>query len=387
MRILPILVFAALVGVAIGGAVAYVEVRSDATDVPPPPAATSKEIAKIDADAPRAEVDQPHYHFGSMERGREKSHEFVIRNVGGSPLTLKVLSSTCKCTLGNVTGEPIKPGESTHVKLDWKALAEEGPFRQTAKIETNDPSQPELELTIEGDIVSAKGVQPPDFVFDKIAVNESKTAEVFVMAMLQDELEVSSAELSDLTTRDKFDVKIEPVEKEELPDPKAKAGVKVTLTAKPGLPMGRFDQSLTLHTNLKDGEVIHIPVYGKLVGDISIHGNSSWVAEQDTLNMGQVKSSEGRKAHLNVVVRGENAANVQFDVASVDPPELKVTLGEPKKLKDTLLHVPLEIEVPAGTRPMVRLDSIQGDAAKVVLSTTHPTVKELTFSVRFAVER
>jgi hypothetical protein len=128
-------------------------------------------------------------------------------------------------------------------------------------------------------------------------------------------------------------------------------------------------------------------VYGKLVGDISIHGNSSWLTEQDTLNMGQVKSSEGRKAHLNVVVRGENAGDVKFDVASVDPPELKVTLGEPKKLKDTLLHVPLEIEVPAGTRPMVRLDSIQGDAAKVVLSTTHPTVKELSFSVRFAVER
>ncbi len=386
MRILPIVVFAALVGVAIGGAVAYVEVRSDVAELPPP-TATSKEVAKVDAKAPRAEVDQPHFHFGSMERGREKSHEFVIRNVGGSPLTLKVLSTTCKCTLGNVTGEPIKPGESTKVKLDWKALSEEGPFRQTATIETNDPSQPELELTIEGDVVSATGVQPPDFVFDKVAVNQSKTAEVYVMSMLQDELTVHSAELSDPTVRDKFDAKVEPVERDKLPNPKARSGVRVTLTVKPGLPMGRFDQSLTLHTNLKEGEVLHIPVFGRLVGDISVHGNSNWLPERDTLNMGQIKSSEGRKSHLNLVVRGENAGDVKFEVASVDPPELKATLGEPKRLKDTLLHVPLAIEVPPGTRPMVRLDSVQGDSAKVLLKTTHPTIKELSISVRFAVER
>jgi hypothetical protein len=389
MRILPIVVFAALVGVAIGGAVAYVEVRSDVAELePPPPVEKPKEIVPIDASAPRAEVDEPHFNFGTMERGREKSHEFVIRNVGGSPLTLNVLSTTCKCTLGNVTGEAIPPGESTHVRLDWKALSDEGPFRQTAKIETNDPSQHELELTIEGEIVKATGVQPPDFVFDKLAVNESKTAEVYVMSMLQDELTVKSSELSDAALRDKFDIRIEPVEKEKLPDRNARAGVKVVLTVKPGLPMGRFDQSLTLHTNLKEGEVLHIPVYGKLVGDISIHGNSSnWLPERDTLDLGQIKSSEGRKARLNLVVRGEHAAGTTFDVVSTDPSQLKVTLGEPKQLKDTLLHVPLEVEVPPGTPPMARLSTVQGEAAKVVLKTSHPTVKELTFSVRFAVER
>jgi hypothetical protein len=36
---------------------------------------------------------------------------------------------------------------------------------------------------------------------------------------------------------------------------------------------------------------------------------------------------------------------------------------------------------------MARLSTVQGEAAKVVLKTSHPTVKELTFSVRFAVER
>ena len=50
---------------------------------------------------------------------------------------------------------------------------------------------------------------------------------------------------------------------------------------------------------------------------------------------------------MNVVVRGEGAADVKFEVGSIDPPELKVTIGEPKRLKDTLVHVPVEI----GCRP------------------------------------
>jgi len=43
-----------------------------------------------------------------------------------------------------------------------------------------------------------------------------------------------------------------------------------------------------------------------------------------------------------------------------------VTLGEPKKLKDTLVHVPVTIAIPPGTRPMVHLDTVQGEAGRVL---------------------
>ena len=65
---------------------------------------------------------------------------------------------------------------------------------------------------------------------------------------------------------------------------------------------------------------------------------------------------------------------MKLSVASVDPPELVAKLGEPKKIKDTLVHVPLTIEIPPGTPPMARLDIDQHDEARVVLKTTHPDV-------------
>jgi hypothetical protein len=137
---------------------------------------------------------------------------------------------------------------------------------------------------------------------------------------------------------------------------------------------------------MPEAEKLEIPIVGQIVGDIGVHG-TGWNEEAGALKIGSVKSSAGSRSKLSVVVRGADAAATTFKVQSVDPPELKVTIGEPKKLKDTLVQVPLEIEIPAGTRPMVRLDTSQGEAGHIVLSTTHPKIKELAIGVHFAIER
>lgn len=386
MRILSIILIAALLGGAVGGALAYVEVRSDRDTIVASTGDEGVSEPVPEGKLPRVQVDEPSFNFGQMERGREKSHEFVIRNVGDAPLKLTVGPTSCKCTLSEVQAGAIAPGESTKVKLEWSAKSDQGPFRQTATIHTNDPRQPDIELQIDGEIVNVSGLQPTEFNFDKLAVGESKTAEVYVMAMLQDDLTIKSAELTNEESRDKFDVKIEPMERDKLPVKTAQAGARVTLTAKPGLPIGRFNQYLTLNTNLKEGEKLHVPVLGRVVGDISVHG-TNWREEEGVLMLGRVEGSKGRKERVNVVVRGENAEDVKFEIGSVDPPELKVTIGEPKRLTATLLHVPVDIEVPPGTRSMVRLATSQGEEAKIVLKTTHPTMKELAIGVRFAVGR
>jgi hypothetical protein len=89
---------------------------------------------------------------------------------------------------------------------------------------------------------------------------------------------------------------------------------------------------------------------------------------------------------LNVIVRGEQAADIQVEVAATEPSEMVATLGEPRKYKDTLFHVPLRIEIPPGTRSMVHLNSNLHEPATVTLKTTHPQAPELVLDVRFAVE-
>jgi hypothetical protein len=387
MRILSIILVAALIGCLVGGAVAYVEVRSDLEAVTELPGETQVSSTASKDAMPRAQVEEPHYEFGTMQRGTTKSHDFEIRNVGDAPLHLTAGSTTCKCTLSEVSESAIPPGGTTHVKVQWTAKADAGHFTQTATVRTDDPLHSNLELTVSGEIMTASGIEPPDFTFDKIPVGEYRTAQVYVMGMLQDDLQVSDPELSDPSIRDKFEVKIEAVDPKELPNKSARKGVRVSLTAKEGLPIGRFMQWLSLKTNLKDAEKLEIPVSGQVVGDISVHG-TGWLEEQGVLRIGTaVKSSEGYKAKLLVSVRGEEATKTSFKVASRDPDVLKVTIGEPRKLKETLVQVPLEIEIPPGTRPMVRLDTAQGEPGKIVLSTTHSKIKELAIPIQFAVER
>src|SRR3954449_6323415 len=207
MRIISAIVLAALIGVLAGGVYAYVEVRNDpdALDkLADEPKARSK---AGDKESAHITVDEQHYNFGSMQRGTTKSHEFVIRNTGNAPLKIRNGGTTCKCTLSKVADESIPPNGSTKVKLEWTAKADSGPFRQTATILTNDPTQTQVELSVDGQILALSGVEPPDFLFDKLAVGETKTAQVYVMAMIQEDLTVKDPQISDPTIRDQFDIK------------------------------------------------------------------------------------------------------------------------------------------------------------------------------------
>jgi hypothetical protein len=189
MRILSTILFAVIVGGLVGGAVAFVQVRNDLPPVTELPGGKVLISPNSTEKMARAKVDEQHYDFGTMQRGTSKSHDFKITNLGDAPLKLRGGTTTCKCTLSEVSEKPIPPGESTKVHVQWAAKADNGPFRQTANVLTNDPLNSTLELTVEGKIMSASGVEPPDLLFDKIPVGESKTTQTYVMAMLQDDLQ------------------------------------------------------------------------------------------------------------------------------------------------------------------------------------------------------
>jgi hypothetical protein len=288
--------------------------------------------------------------------------------------------------LGSVPDAPIQPGGQVSVKLEWTAKINAGPFRQTATVITNDPTHSRVELQVDGKVTEATGVAPDNFIFDKVTAGETKSADVYVMSLAQDEVEVGEPVLSNTETQKFFDVRIERVERSALPNPDAKQGVKITVTAKPGLPLGRFDQWLRLTTNIKDAKKLEIPVIGRVVGNISIHGRL-WNEEQGVLRLGTISSETGTSAPLNVVIRGEGADATTLSVESCDPPELIAKLGEPKHLSPTLVHVPLVVQIPPGTPPMARLETEQSGAGKIVLKTNSQEAAEMVLHVRFAVER
>jgi hypothetical protein len=74
-------------------------------------------VAAARAQVPRAVVDQTEYDFGVMDPRTRGEHEFLVKNGGDAPLQLKEGSTTCKCTVAELPGAAVAPGEVGRVRL------------------------------------------------------------------------------------------------------------------------------------------------------------------------------------------------------------------------------------------------------------------------------
>jgi hypothetical protein len=329
-----------------------------------------------------------------METGASQKHTFPIRNKGDAPLTFEFVSHTCKCTTVELNGrkvEPgvgivIPPGGESSVLLEWAAKVPPSPFRHGATFTTNDPANSRVEIRVEGEIVASTTLQPAELLFGSVRVGQPASIEMFVMSELEPEVKILDHEVVDQKLAERLKIAIEPAAKESLPKPSAVSGVKVTATLDPGGVIGPFTGSLKLKTSLGHAPNLEVPIYGAVKGDISIFGVKGWNEGSGLLRMDPVASAAGGSTRLTVALRGEHAADTQLSVARVDPPELKVSLGERVRVRDDFYQQPLQIEIPRGTKPLVRNGEDQGGDGEIVLSTTHPVTPEVRLRVNLTVK-
>jgi len=384
--ILIIVVCSTVVGLGFGVTLAVMQISPVAPTgkavVEPP---VDLPVVQIDENAPRAEVPETIFEFGSIEMGATRSHLFEVRNVGGSPLHVEVGETTCKCTVGDLEKSNVEPGGSTEIRLEWVAKTGPGPFRHGATIITNDPAQSHIQLSVEGKVIASTiMLSPSELIFGSLQVEDTRESEVILVSFVEERIKIGSHEILGEGFNSQIEVRFEPLDKEELPDPDALSGIKILATYRAGATIGPVKGQLILSTNLKNAEKLNIPISSLVLGDISIYG-PGWKANRGLLSMGKVRSTEGKTARLILAIRGDHAAGTEFKVASVDPPDLKVTFGEPRQMKEQLLHVPLLIEVPAGTKPMVWMGEPASSDASIVLETTLPETTEIQLKVNFAV--
>jgi len=374
---------AAVLGVGVGAAFAYVEVRLK------PASRQPDQVKQIESSTdegaqPRAEVPEMLFEFGSIEQNTSMSHVFAIENVGTAPLQVEVGDTTCKCTIGDLSEKVVQPGEATEVTLEWTAKTGLGPFRHGATLHTNDPRQSRIELIVEGKVVGSTALSPAELIFRTIRIGESKQAQLFLMAFIEPEVQVESFKVFGEQLAERIDVLIEPAEPSELPQADATSGVRVTATYQSDKTLGAFLGELKLYTNLEKAKVLTIPIVGNVAGDVSLYG-PGWNPRQGLLRLGTIEGYVGKQVRLNMKVGGEHARATEYTIAQVDPPELQVSLGESREIREQLVHTPLFIEVPAGTAPMVRIGGVVGDEGLIVLHSTHPNTAEVKLRVQFTV--
>lgn len=386
MKAIHVVIVGGILGAAIGSAVGYVSVRPPVEVSLDPSGAVAGPGA--DTSTPRALVEQANYDFGVMQRGSKRRHEFLIRNEGTAALRLTPGRPSCKCTAFEVNVDIVPPGGEAKIGLEWIAKSLPGPFRQTAPLNTNDPLRPVVELSIEGNVIEPTALSPSSFVFGEVRAGEQATTSIIYYTTEDEEIELTATAPDREEAAGKFEVRLEPVDRSEIDDPNAVAGKRLVLTTNGELPVGQIMEWVTIKTNheLVEGEVqeLEVPVIGRVVGDITLHGGK-WNDDAGVLNLGMVPSDQGASSRMLLSVKGQHAADTEFELISTDPKELEVEIGETNRRRDDVYHTYLTVSIPQGTRPMIHLNTPQGDDGLIRLKTTHPNVPEVQVRVRFAV--
>lgn len=115
-------------------------------------AATASE-EKSEYVGPVLEFDSSTFNFGILAVGQTVKHTFQFLNAGKSDLLITDVHPTCGCTvLKDWSQEPIPPGGSGTISIEYKASAETGDVRKSIAIATNaDPK--DYQLFVEGKVV------------------------------------------------------------------------------------------------------------------------------------------------------------------------------------------------------------------------------------------
>ncbi len=89
--------------------------------------------------------------FGNIVQNVPVTTTFTVKNTGKSPLIISAVNPSCGCTTPAYTKEPIMPGKTGEVKAQFNAAAA-GAFSKTLSVTTNSSNEPNLTLTIKGNV-------------------------------------------------------------------------------------------------------------------------------------------------------------------------------------------------------------------------------------------
>lgn len=359
----------------------------------------SSKVAVLEDAKPIVHLPVPStYEFGVMAREEERSHTFKVQNIGSGPLTLKVLDTTCKCTVGALGKENVLPGETADVTLTWQAKSYAREFRQSATIETNDQGKfREIVFSVSGQVLQLAMPDTPLMKFSRVSRSDPQSFVTKVYGFRDKDLVITGHTFTENDIAEYFDIKTEPLPRDEWEDSEAKSAIEVTVNIKPGLPLGRNRQIIVLETNKGDIAPMDVAVEMTVVSDISVLGRASrFDDEMNLLKFGSVNSAKGETERLHLMVKGKHMEVVDFSVESIDPESaLEVQIGDPVDVtqtdadgNDELLarRFPLTVSVKQGSPSLRRLGSKQGELGKIVLNTKHPEIEQFDIKVQFSTQ-
>ena len=102
-----------------------------------PATAEGGSVSVKDENGPKMEFKETAYDFGRVMQGERLSHIFVFTNTGKSDLIISSAHASCGCTTSTPPKAPIKPGETSEIKVTFDSKTKKGPTTNVVTISAN----------------------------------------------------------------------------------------------------------------------------------------------------------------------------------------------------------------------------------------------------------
>ncbi len=361
--------------------------------------------SKTQVGSPRIEVvGGEEFDFGVMEPDSKGEHQFLVRNVGEYPLTLEIIGSTCKCTIGELAKSSIGPGEQTEIKLTWKVKSTGEDFGQSAMLKTNDPTRGDLQLKIKGRVISQMTMVPRSFSFGQVESGESIKLDALIYSFESEPIVALKPTFSDTAIDQLATFQVEEVPVDAATDAvyaTATQAFKVTGEIRPGLPQGAVQQNFLFNFINKsdtdsDGKFdeqkvkrFATPIAGRIVGAITMVETSKCQSLEGgyLYSLGRIDPATAKPERANIMLRGKFKDSLKLSLGDVEPAGLLMAeLGEPVGRGSVLLY-PLRLWLDPEAKSGERLGNRDDDYGVVWIKTDNADVPPLRLRVRFAVAK
>ncbi len=343
-----------------------------------------------------AEVELPdgdEHDFGVMRVGQQGEHQFRIRNAGTRPLTLRLGTTSCKCTLGNLVDDQLPPGKETTVEMEWTVKTGGSEFSQTAELRTNDPETPAVQLTIRGDVIGGVEIVPKSWAFGDVAAGESIEMSAKVFNHLEHEIEPTELSFSNRSMRELAEIEVEPFtpSADDGIHANARQGFRITARVPPGMPQGAVEGSFQFGYDVlgepEKASDASASVSGRVVGVLGMIPSTKLKEVKEgtyLLDLGRMESDGEYEARALVVVKGREHNQIQLRVGDVEPEGvLDVSLGEPRARASTALYR-LHIRFVPGAEPIEMLGNGDDDFGQIMIEAADSDIPPMRLLLTFA---
>ena len=211
--------------------------------------------ASVSDSAQKLVCSQPVYDFGEAPYRANIRRTFILKNEGDLPLEIKQILPDQGCAVSPVSQTRLAPGEETRLSVEFPLYGRSGPQLKTITVESDDPEQPKMTLTLKGTAVEEVVIDPPQLEFRVLQTGSAATGTVRVALYTGHSFTIGKIECSHPQVAARSEV----VEEGK--------SYRIIVTTRPPLPPGSLRSGVRIETDDPRHPSLNVSVSGIVTAD------------------------------------------------------------------------------------------------------------------------